>query len=67
MSYTEQGVAFQGAQIQATLALTEEQRTANLIALIPSITGQKRLEEVVFKVLERLGLDPDLEEGNVRG
>lgn len=55
-----QAVGFQAAQFEATLALVEEQRTANLVALIPSIIDQDRLEEVVFQVLDRLGMDREV-------
>jgi hypothetical protein len=37
-------------------ALAYEQRTANLIALVPQVVEQARLEELVSLILPRLGL-----------
>ena len=45
-------------QLHATMALVYEQRTANLIALMPLCVEQARLEDVVMQVMPRLGLKP---------
>ena len=51
--------AMQNAQVEATLALAYEARTANLIALIPNTVTQERLNELVPLILDRLGLSKD--------
>lgn len=45
------------AQVQATLALAYEQRTANLLTMLNHATDQELAEHLVSEILPRVGME----------